>query len=72
MNNALFLAQAGASASIIHWVILAVIVAGVVGIGLIALRQAGITIPPFIVQIGWIVLAVIVAILAIKFIAGYV
>lgn len=63
------LAQA-AGLSIIQWVILAVIIAGVVGIAIIAFRQMGVSPPQWALQILWIVVVVIVAIVAIKFIVS--
>ena len=60
------LAQVVASNSLIQLLILAIIVAGVVGIAYVALRQMGITIPPWFVQIAWIVVVVVLAIFAIK------
>jgi len=49
------------------WIVLAVSVAGIV---LLILRFNEITIPPLLVKIGWIVLAAIVAIAAIKIVAS--
>jgi len=56
--------------SLIHLLIVIIIVAACVGIAMVVLRQAGITVPPFIITIGWIVLAAAVGILAIRFVAG--
>ena len=55
--------------SFIQIAILIVVVAAVVGIVFVALRQFGIQIPQFVVTIFWIVVCAVVAILAIKFIA---
>jgi hypothetical protein len=51
-------------------VILCVIIAGVIAIAIIALREMGITIPPWFLKILMIVAVVIVAIIAIRFIAS--
>ncbi len=56
--------------TLIHWVLVAIVIAGVIGIMLVVVRQAGIDIPGWIIQILWIVLAVVVAVVAIKFLAG--
>lgn len=51
-----------------YWVKVAIVVAGIIGIGLVAARAAGIAVPNWFVQIAWIVVAVIVAIVAINLI----
>ncbi len=56
--------------SLIQWAILIVVMAGVVGIVLVCLKQFGVAIPQFVINILWIVLCVIVGVLAIKFIAS--
>jgi len=56
--------------SLIHILIVIIVVAACVGIAMVVLRQAGITVPAFIITIGWIVLAAAVGILAIRFVAG--
>ncbi len=61
------LAQGAAGFSIVHWIIVIIIVAAVIGIMFVVLRQMGVQIPGFIVQIGWILLAAVVGIIAIKF-----
>lgn len=63
------LAQVG-QYTLIQWVIIAIVLAGIIGIALVVVRQAGIAIPGWVVQILWIVLAVVVAVVAIKFLAG--
>jgi len=52
--------------SFVHILIMVIVVAACVGIALVAMRQAGIAVPPFVVQIFWIVLAAFVAIFAIR------
>jgi len=56
---------------IVHWVVLILVIAGVIGIAYVVTKQAGITIPGFIVQIFWIVLAVVIGVVAITFLAQY-
>lgn len=53
-----------------HYVIVAIVVAAVIGIGLIVARQAGIVIPPFVTQIAWVVFACLVGIFAIRLVMG--
>ncbi len=60
--------QGGGSWGIGDIVIAIVIIAAVVGVMYVALQQFGVTIPPFIVKIFWIVVAAIIAIVAIRFI----
>lgn len=62
----MLIAQVVASYSLIQMLILAIIVAGVVGIAFVAMRQMGVTVPPWFAQIAWIVVVVVVAIFAIK------
>lgn len=45
-----------------------VIIAAAVGIVLVALRAFGITVPPWVVQIFWICVVALVAILALRFV----
>ena len=65
------LAQSPLAAAIAHWAIIIIIVCGIVGILLVAVRAAGITIPPFIITICWILLAIVVGVVAIQFLASY-
>jgi hypothetical protein len=50
--------------------IAAIIVAAVVGIVYVAFRQMGVAIPPWVIQVVWILIVAIVCILAIKFLVG--
>lgn len=70
--NALVFAQALIPATVGHWLIIAIVVAAIIGIAMVVARQAGITIPPFVITIAWIILAVVVGVLAIKFLVGMV
>lgn len=47
-----------------------VIVAACIGIMYVALRVFGVTIPPWVIQIFWICVVAVVAILAIRFVAS--
>ena len=60
------LAQA-AGFTLIHWIIVIIILAAVVGIMFVCLRQFGIQVPAFMITIFWIVVAAVVGIVAIKF-----
>ena len=62
----MILAQVVGGYSIIQLLIIVIVIAACVGITMVVLRQAGITIPPFILTIAWIVLAAFVAIFAIR------
>jgi len=64
------IAQVGTSYTLIQWIVIVIVIAGIIGIALVVVRQAGISIPGWVVQILWIVLAVVVAVVAIKFLAG--
>lgn len=64
------IAQNVAGFTLIHWLIVAIVVAGCIGIAFVVAKQAGITIPPFIITILWIVLAVVIGVVAIKFLVS--
>ncbi len=68
----MILAQIAGGYGLVHLVILAIIVCAVVGIALVAIRASGVPIPGWAVQIFWIVVVAIVAILAIKFLLSVV
>lgn len=57
---------------LVHWINIALILAGVIGIAYIVARQAGVVVPPFMIQIFWIVLAVAIGVAAISFLARYI
>lgn len=65
----MLIAQIG-SFSIIHLIIVAMVIAGCVGILIVVLRQAGVAIPPWVTTIFWIVLVVVVGVVAVKFLAS--
>lgn len=52
------------------YVIWLIVLAGVIAILAVVVKQLGIKIPPFVIQILWIVFAVLVGIVAIKLIMG--
>ena len=55
---------------LIQWIIVAIVLAGIIGIAAVIIRQSGIAIPGFVITIFWIVLAVVVGVVAIKFLAS--
>jgi hypothetical protein len=57
--------------SLVHLIIVVMVVCAVIGIAYIVMRQAGIVVPGWIVQIAWICLAVVIGILAIRYVAAY-
>jgi hypothetical protein len=65
------LAQFGPAGSIAQLVIAIILIAAVVGIGIVAVRVSGIQIPSWVIQIAWIVLVSLVAIFAIRFLMGW-
>jgi|GEM_PF-6483284 hypothetical protein len=62
------IAQAAGGYSIVQLLIIVIIIAACIGIMFVALRQFGVTIPPFIITIFWIVVCAFVAIFAIRFV----
>ena len=65
------LAQVGLGGySLAQIAIIIVVVAAVIAMVWVALRQFGIAIPQWVIQIFWIILVAFVVILGIKFVAG--
>jgi hypothetical protein len=62
-------AQVGLASGLTHWVIIAIVVAGILGVLFVITRQVGVVIPPFVITIAWIVLAVFIGVVAIKFLS---
>lgn len=60
------LAQIGAW-GIAQWAIAIIVLAGVVGIVIVVTQQMGVQIPPFIIKVLWILLAVVIGVVAVKF-----
>jgi hypothetical protein len=58
--------------SMVQLGVIVIVVAAVIGIVYVILRQMGVMIPPFIVQIMWILLAAFVGILALYFLVSMV
>lgn len=55
---------------IVGWAIAIVVIAGVVAIVAVILKQMGVAIPPFIITVLWVCVAVVIGVVAIKFIAS--
>jgi hypothetical protein len=70
MNAAILLGQAGLAGTVGYWGVILLIVAGVVGIVYVIARAVGVEIPGWLIQCGWIVVAVCVGVVAIKLIIG--
>ena len=68
--NGTTLAQLVMPNTLVGWALAIVILAGIAGIVIIVVRQTGVTIPPFIVNVLWVLLAVVIGVFAIKLIAG--
>ena len=58
------------SYSLLQLLVLVIIVAAAVAIVLVVLRAMGVTVPQWIIQIGWILLACALGIIALKFLFG--
>jgi hypothetical protein len=48
-----------------------IIVCAVIGIAMVAVRQSGVAIPPWVITIAWILVVALVAIWAIRFLVGF-
>lgn len=66
----IIVAQGMPNLSVTQWAILIIVLAGIVGIVFAVVRAIGVQIPSYIIHILWILLAVVIGILAIKFIAS--
>lgn len=64
------LAQSALGSTVAHWLVIAIIIAGCIGIAYVVAKAAGIPIPPWVITILWIVLAVVIGVVAIKFLAS--
>lgn len=51
---------------LVSWAIFLIIVCGVIGIAVVVIRQTGVTIPPWMIQILWIIVVVVFGIFAIR------
>lgn len=56
--------------SISQWAIAIIVICGIVAVVFLVTRQLGVTIPPFFIQILWIILAVVIGVVAVRFLAG--
>lgn len=66
----MILAQVIAGFDVVHLALAIVVIAGIVALVAIGLRKLGITIPDWIVQVFWVVVAVVVICAAIKVVAS--
>lgn len=62
------LAQA-MNGGLVYWAKIIILIGAIIGIVYVILRQMGVAIPPFLITVLWIVLAAIVGLVAINFIA---
>lgn len=60
----LAIAMPGGIEGLLLWLI---VVAGIVAIAFIVVRAMGLTIPAWVIQVGWVIVAVVVGVVAIKF-----
>jgi uncharacterized protein (DUF983 family) len=58
--------------SLTEMVVFAVVLIGILAIAVIAANAMGVVIPTWVVNMLWVVVIVVVAVFAIKFIAGHV
>jgi len=55
---------------LVSWLIIGLVVAGAIAVFWVILKQLNVNVPPFIVTIFWIVVAVLVGVIAIKIIVS--
>jgi hypothetical protein len=65
------LAQAGVG-GIAQWAIWLIVIAGIIGIVIAVAKYSGVQIPPILITVAWILFAVFVGVVAIKFLVGFV
>jgi hypothetical protein len=68
MNAATLIGQAGLAQTIGWYTIAGIIIAGILGIGIVIARAVGVEIPHWFIQIFWIIVAVVLGVAAIKII----
>jgi uncharacterized protein (DUF983 family) len=56
--------------SLAQMAITVIVAAGIVGVALIVVRQAGVEIPGWVIQVFWIIVACVIGIMAIRFLIG--
>lgn len=56
--------------SIAQLAIVIIVVAAIIAVVFVALKQMGVQIPAFVITIFWILTAAVVCVLAVKFLAG--
>lgn len=66
----MFLLAQFAGYSVAHIAIMIVIIAAIVGLVYVALNQFGVAIPPWVIQIFWIIVVAFCVIAAIKLVAS--
>ena len=72
MSSSLLLAQmVGGGFSVVNWAIFIVLIAAVFALVALFLRSQGIAIPPLFISAVWIVLAAVIVIAAIIFLARF-
>lgn len=52
---------------IAHWAVIAIVLIGIIAIAYVIIRQMGVNIPPFVTQILWIIILVVLGVVAINF-----
>jgi len=64
------LAQGGVISTVAYFAIILIVVGGIIGITYVILQRAGVQIPPWLITCFWIVVAVVVGILLIRFLVS--
>ncbi len=70
MSELLFAIAPVATWSLVEWLVFIIVIAGAVGIAYVILKQTGVQIPAYIATVLWIILAVVVGVVAIRFLAS--
>jgi hypothetical protein len=71
MSMSICLAQAGIASTFGVWAMAAVIIIAIIALLVVAVRTTGIQVPAWVIQVGWILAAAVVILLAIRLLLSF-
>jgi hypothetical protein len=72
MSMSVVFAQAGIASTLGVWAMMAVVVIAIIALLVVAVRTTGIQVPAWVIQVGWIVAAAVVILLAIRLLLTFI
>ncbi len=69
MTEVLFAIAPVATWGLVEWLIAIIIICGMVGIAWVIIKQTGVQVPGYVATVLWILLAVVIGVVAIRFLA---